>query len=292
VLGGFLTPQTRQALHADLNRQIGVLLGTDDFAKDVLPGLGPDWGLCVTAPAARDKGLMPQALLALRVDSTRTKKPLDRKLLDMLDSLTRLFVFAHNRQHPDQAMTPKTIDVDKQEVHYLARERCLPSGVQPAYGLLNGYLVSSSSLDSIGRFAQTPSAPDPGSDAATPLVRVSVKDWRTYLKESRGPLVRFLADKNRLSSDAAAQQLRDAVGARDRHDFDFDAKIFGEKTRYIRVVSFGFALLPDGALLLTPLAAPPAGTRAGLKICHVNGTLGLVAPALTFTRERWQYQVW
>jgi hypothetical protein len=37
-----------------------------------------------------------------------------------------------------------------------------------------------------------------------------------------------------------------------------------------------FALLPDGSLLLCPLAAPPSGTSAGLKLCNVKGTLGLV----------------
>jgi len=45
-----------------------------------------------------------------------------------------------------------------------------------------------------------------------------------------------------------------------------------------------FALLPDGSLLLRPLAAPPAGASEGLKLCNVGGTLGVVDPAGTFTR--------
>jgi hypothetical protein len=44
-----------------------------------------------------------------------------------------------------------------------------------------------------------------------------------------------------------------------------------------------FALLPDGSLLLRPLAAPPAGTTAGLKLCNVSGTLGVVDSTGTFT---------
>src|SRR6516225_5920821 len=44
-----------------------------------------------------------------------------------------------------------------------------------------------------------------------------------------------------------------------------------------------FALLPDGSLLLRPLAAPPTGTKAGLKLCNVNGTLGVVNSEGTFT---------
>jgi len=43
-----------------------------------------------------------------------------------------------------------------------------------------------------------------------------------------------------------------------------------------------FALLPDGSLLLRPLAAAPAGTGAGLKLCNVGGTLGVVGRTGTF----------
>ena len=44
-----------------------------------------------------------------------------------------------------------------------------------------------------------------------------------------------------------------------------------------------FALLPDGSLLLRPLAVPPAGTKAGLKLCNVRGALGVVDATGTFT---------
>jgi hypothetical protein len=43
-----------------------------------------------------------------------------------------------------------------------------------------------------------------------------------------------------------------------------------------------FALLPDGSLLLRPLTAPPPGTSAGLKLCNVNGILGVVDSAGIF----------
>jgi hypothetical protein len=44
-----------------------------------------------------------------------------------------------------------------------------------------------------------------------------------------------------------------------------------------------FALVPDGSLLLRPLAVPPAGTKAGLKLCNVSGTLGVLDATGTFT---------
>ena len=44
-----------------------------------------------------------------------------------------------------------------------------------------------------------------------------------------------------------------------------------------------FALLADGSLLFSPLASPPAGTEAGLKLCNVAGALGVVDATGTFT---------
>jgi hypothetical protein len=34
--------------------------------------------------------------------------------------------------------------------------------------------------------------------------------------------------------------------------------------------------MADGSLLFTPLASPPAGTQAGLKLCNIGGMLGVV----------------
>jgi hypothetical protein len=204
VFGGFLTAENRQALHATLNRQFAALLGEEDFARDVLPVLGPDWGLCITAPAPRDKNWMPQTLFALRVDVNR-KKALDRKLLDGLDFAARLLILGHNTQYPDQPMVLKNGEVAGQEVRYLAGERGLPDGLQPAYGLLHGYLILASSLESMNRFANA--KPQTAAGSPVPLLRISCKDWRTYLNERREPIVQFLAARNKLSRDAAGQQL-------------------------------------------------------------------------------------
>ncbi len=213
VLSGFLTAENRQSLHALLNRQLAALLGEEDFARDVLPALGPDWGLCLTAPAASEKNWIPQMLIALRVDAKRTKKTLDRKLLGALDFAARLIVFGHNSQHADAPMALKNGDVAGQDVRYLAGERGLPAGLQPAYGVLNGYLLLSSSLDGMARFAQTTPAPAPAAGAAVPLLRISFKDWRNYLRERREPIAQFLADKNELSRDAATRKLDGLLAA-------------------------------------------------------------------------------
>jgi hypothetical protein len=211
ALGSFLTPEHRQSLHAVLNRQFAALLGEDDFARDVLPGLGPDWGLCITAASPQEKSWMPQMLLALRVDAARTKKALDRKLLGALDFAARLVIFAHNNEHPDRPIALKTGDVEGQEVRYLASERGLPAGVQPAYGFLHGYLLLSSSLDGLARFARTTPAPAAAPVSSIPLLRISVKDWKTYLHERREPIIQFLADRNNVSREDAAQRIKNLL---------------------------------------------------------------------------------
>jgi hypothetical protein len=207
VVGGFLSADAQLMLRTTLNRPFATLLGEDDFTRDMLPGLGPDWGLCITAPDARSKNWLPQSLLALRVEATRGKKGLERKLLGALDFAARFVLLGHNNQHPEQPMTLKNGEVNGQDVRYLAGERGLPSGLQPAYGLLSGYLVLSSSLDSMSRFAQATPAAAPVADAPSPLLRLSIKDWRNYLKERRTPIAAFLADKYKLSGDAANQKL-------------------------------------------------------------------------------------
>jgi hypothetical protein len=212
VLGGFLSAENRQSLQSGLNRQVGALLGEEDFARDVLPLLGPDWGFCVLAPAAGDKSWLPQSLFVLRIEAARARKFLDHKLMGMLDFAARLVIFGHNNQHPDKTMTLKTTDVDQQEVHYLASERGLPAGLQPAYGMVSGYLALASSLDGLRRFAQIPAGPAPSPGAPVPLLRISVKDWRAYLNDRREPIVRFLAETNKLESVAAERQLDDLLG--------------------------------------------------------------------------------
>jgi hypothetical protein len=211
VLGGFLSAENRQSLHDGLNRQVGALLGEEDFARDVLPMLGPDWGFCVLAPATGDKSWLPQSLFVLRIEAARAKRFLDRKLIGMLDFAARLVIFGHNNQHPDKAMALKTTDVDQQEVHYLTSERGLPPGLQPAYGMVSGYLALASSLDGLRRFVQTPAGPAPPPGAPVPLLRISVKDWRAYLKDRREPIVRFLAETNKLEPAAADRQLNDLL---------------------------------------------------------------------------------
>ena len=88
----------------------------------------------------------------------------------------------------------------------------MPPGVQPAYGLANGWMAFGSSPDVIRRFAET--APKPAADdgATFPLLRVSLKAWRVYLKERREPLAAALAEKNRLTVEETRKRLDELIG--------------------------------------------------------------------------------
>ncbi len=221
VLGGFLTPQGRKFLHATLNRPFASLLSEDDFTANLLPALGPDWGLCVSAPSTGAAGAqavrknleIPHLLFAIRVDPKRTKKTAESTLLSALDFAARFVVFIHNNDHPDSPLALKTGAVHRQEVHYLTGEHGLPPGVQPAYGVIDGYLVLASSLDSIKRFAESSPEPAPSAEAPVPLLRISFKDWRSYLTAYREPIVQFLAEHDKLGRDAAGRQVDGLLAA-------------------------------------------------------------------------------
>jgi hypothetical protein len=203
VLGGFLTPRGRQTLRTTLNRPFTALLAEEDFTGSLLPALGPDWGLCLSAPDAGSA--MPHFLFALRIDASQTKKPPERTLLAALDFAARFIVLAHNNQHPDSPLALKSDEVHGQEVRYLTGEHSLPAGVQPAYGLLDGYLVVASSLESMNRFVNAkPQAPV---GVPMPLLRISFKDWRIYLTEHRERIVQLLRQRDKLSHDAAGRQV-------------------------------------------------------------------------------------
>src|SRR5262249_51021838 len=82
-------------------------------------------------------------------------------------------------------------------IKYLDGPEPFPPGLQPAYALVEGRLLIASSPEVIRRFG---TAPGPALDAGAPVpvVRVSVKAWREFLKQRREPVVAFLAEKNQL----------------------------------------------------------------------------------------------
>jgi hypothetical protein len=204
VVGDFMSKDSRDSLTGHLDRSLGAALGKD-FVKEVLPALGPDWGLCVLAPPAQDKGWAPQVLFALRLLPGQATAPVDQALLSAVNSSAMLAVLAHNHQHPDRPLSLKFVVRDKKEIKYLQGERCFPPGLQPAFSLQGGYLVLATSLELVHRFGIPTTAAGP--TAPFPLLRVSFKDCRAYLKERREPLAQALAEKNHVAKEEAGKWL-------------------------------------------------------------------------------------
>ncbi len=206
----------------DASAAADALLGKD-FLKDLLSHVGPDWGFCVTAPPAGGKEWAPQVLLVVRVLPGDGAAPVDDAVLSLVQIGMTWAVYNYNHDHAAEPLRLKTVESNGKEIHYVSSDRPLPFGVQPAYGLADGWLAFGASPDVIRRFMETKPKPPAEDGAAFPLLRISVKGWRTYLKERREPLAAALAEANHLSVEQTRQGLDDLVAALqlvDRLDLD------------------------------------------------------------------------
>jgi hypothetical protein len=206
VIGGFLSPDEREALGKNLQRTLGASLGKD-LTGEVLPALGPDWGLCVTAPPRGDKRWFPHVILAVRAGPGPKKDaPVDEALLLALHSYAMLAVVGHNSQHKDprEQMSLESVWQDKVKVHYLACNS-FPAGLQPAFALSNGYLVLASSPEAVRRFGAA-SRSVPAAEEFS-ILRLSLGELREYLKEHRAELAKAVAEKNQLTQEEAERRL-------------------------------------------------------------------------------------
>jgi hypothetical protein len=183
-----------------------------DLVVEVLSHVGPDWGFCLAAPPKDGKDWLPQAFLAIRAAPVDESAPVDQALLSAVHTAVLAGVLAYNHQHSAEPMRLKSFLSNKQEVHYVDDGRLLPPGVQPAYGLTNGWMAFASSPDVFRRFTESASKPAPKDGTAFPLLRLSVKGWRDYLTEREEPLTTALAEKNQLTVEEMRKRLDDLIG--------------------------------------------------------------------------------
>jgi len=199
ALGEFMTSDSRKNMHDDLNRLFVNVPSIKDVVKEVLPFLGPDVGLVLTA-AADNKQLVPEGLFALRVQPG-DKAPVDQMLLNQLNLLANFAVFA--QPPPFKPLELKTMTFGKQEVKFLD-SATFPAGVKPAFALKDGFLIIAGSPDLIRRFA---AAVGPPADGPVPLVRVSFKAMRGYLATRRELLAKTVAEMHNFPKEHAAEGL-------------------------------------------------------------------------------------
>jgi hypothetical protein len=204
VLGDFQTKEDRDAMLQALQGGLGAAVDKD-FVKDILPCVGPDVGVSVTAPAPGDRSWVPQALLAVRVRPGERGAPVDQALLSAVKSYAFLAVVDHNRRNKDQ-WSLKTEQQDGVEVKYLAGE-ALPPGFSPAFALKDGYLLLATSPEAVGRFARPAAGKAPDARGPFPLLRLSLGELRHYVLERREPLAQVTAEKNQIPREEAEKRL-------------------------------------------------------------------------------------
>jgi hypothetical protein len=205
-----LPKPARQAMEAELTRTAGAALGRD-VVKELLPSIGPDWGVCVSPPSPDAGGWAPPVVAAVRLARGDEADPTDEAVLAAAHSAAMFAVLGHNKQHPDKPIRLRSAALDGTRVRYVEGD-AFPPGVRPAFALKGGYLVLASSPAEVERFKAAASG-------GGPLLRASLKAWRSYLAARREPLAGAMAGKDGLTRDKALAKidaLRDAIELFDR----------------------------------------------------------------------------
>jgi hypothetical protein len=203
-ISGFMTKAARVDAEAELGRTIGAMIGKD-VIKEILPAIGPDWGMFVTAPPADSKSWPPNVTFAMKIARGEESDPVDQAILSAAQTWAQLAILAHNKMHPKKTVTLRSTVVDRIRVRYLQGDGVFPVGFQPAFALKTGYLVVASSPAELGRFKGGGTI----SSEYVPLVRMSLKDWRTYLEQRREALATALSSKNGVTKNEALARIDD-----------------------------------------------------------------------------------
>jgi len=210
-LSGILPEEHRKAIREAAQKFVSPALGKSD-TTDLLPCLGPDWGLCVIAPRQEGKGWFPHTIWALRIQPGG----IDRALLNAVNSLALLGVLFYNGSHPDQ-ITFNSLDKFKMEGSYLTNDKEFPAGFQPAFTLKDGYFILASSPAAISRFNLTPApavkgagglgGPSGRRDADIPLFRMSLVDLAQFLTDHQTALADHIVKKKQISKPEVTPKL-------------------------------------------------------------------------------------
>ncbi|MBM4072087.1 MAG: DUF3352 domain-containing protein [Planctomycetes bacterium] len=196
-----LTPDpAREAIGNMLRKTLAATLGLDP-AKDVLPRLGPDWGICVAA--ADEAGAFPHVIVALGIQPGPKPVSAGAALFKSAQFFARWAALQHNLANKEP-IDVKTAQQDANEVLYL-ESRLFPAGMRPALKLADGYLLLGSSPEALARFQ--PGQKVPAMSGAVPLLHLSMAEISAWLQGRRDKVVSFLQEKNQLSPATAGQWL-------------------------------------------------------------------------------------
>jgi hypothetical protein len=209
----FLPPQAREAFQAGMKRGLDAAFGLD-FAKDVAPHLGPDWGLCVLAPADKET-LFPSLTFALRVRPGPKKMPVDKALINSLNTVALMAVWSINQAEPSARLKLRTAMQDKVEVKYV-EGKPFPKGLKPGFALKDGYLLVTTYADAIRAITKRTAVSASSGDVL--VLRVSLREWARFLSERRQPIAAYIAGQDGSSKDKAGQKLQGLIWALELFD--------------------------------------------------------------------------
>jgi hypothetical protein len=182
----FMDPSARQSLQASVEQKAAAMLG-QDLVGEALPILGPEWGCCLAFPPSGDPAWFPHLLAAVRIHPTPAQPTPDLLLMNALNSVATLVVFAQNQVKPGSISLRSQI-LDGTEIRYFANDKEFPPGFRPAFACRGGYLVVGSSPAAIGRLALRPSGQV---SANSPFLKLLFPPLLAYLRERQEVLATY-----------------------------------------------------------------------------------------------------
>jgi hypothetical protein len=197
----------RSRLTDGLQAGLGLITQLDLF-RDVLPSLGPDWGLCVLPPA--DGSALPQVIAALAVKPGNGPEPVDAMLFKGAQLFAGLAVLDYNRKNPADPIKVESVQQGKVTVKFLTHVKLFPAGFRPACAVKDGFLLLASSPEAVARFG--PRETPPAAQGETPLLRVAPSELAQLLRLRRASVVDDLQQKHHLTAVEAERMLDRLLG--------------------------------------------------------------------------------
>ncbi|HMF16082.1 MAG TPA: hypothetical protein VKE98_02695 [Gemmataceae bacterium] len=185
-----------------------------DLVKDVLPNIGPDWGVCIAAGPAKND--CPHVLAALAVRPGSGEVAVDQALITGIRQLANIGILPYNLKYPADPIRLEKLKQGRVEIQYLVNDKVFPPGLQPAFALKDGYLLLASSPEAIAQFQKT--APPAFPRGETPLMELSLRELGQFLKVRRQKVVGYLSSQSQISEETAGQLLDGLLAAFDLFD--------------------------------------------------------------------------
>ncbi len=198
-----LVPETDRPKVSEQWAVVGGILQLDPF-KELLPNIGPDWGVCVLP--AKDADRLPPMLFAIAVKPGSGKKPVDQELFKAMDFLGKLAVL-----NKPEAIRLKTLKQGPVEVKYLSSDNLFPPGFQPASALKDGFLLLATSPDAIADFRLRKTVNVGAASKESVLFRISTPELATLLQQRREHVLSGLTERQQMTPKEAKQNLENVI---------------------------------------------------------------------------------